>query len=325
MVVNRMTRYGWIYQADDSEKYFPFKVIAPEEEKREIPATLYKYYSLSQRSVEAIEGQFLYAPHPYQLNDLYDCHESLIQFDNIQVITNIFEKIIPREEIEKGFKAKDKDFLRTIQLNFNLLVYSKWGILSFTEDHLSIPMWSYYALNKGFVVEFNYKEFDFSTHGPFQVNYQESIEPVSVEKGLPLCVLYQSNIKTKQWEHEKEWRLLPEKFSFMEMPGFPIQDGIKFADRIFKYNISTIKRIILGNRFFDNNDKELLDLRDGSFRIELKHDVGLKGRLLKAIINYKIPAFIIVRNTDKFILSEVPVIVEDDGKMDKKYISPISK
>lgn len=272
MQINRLVKYGWKYLEDTSQRYFPWKIIPPDDQKRDTPGTLYKYFPLNENSVDSVENGYLYAPHPYQLNDLYDCHASLINFDNIQIVRNIFEKIIPDEEIRKGFIHNDKDFQLSIQFNYTILVFSRMGILSFTEDHLNIPMWSYYTNNQGFIIEFEYSNFGFTFHGPFQVNYQDEIQPVSVSEGLPLCTLYQTTLKTKKWEHEKEWRILPDKFLSMEMPGMQMPDDLKFADRKFSYSPNAVKRIIFGNRFFHNNDKELIDNNDGTFRIELKHN-----------------------------------------------------
>ena len=323
MAIKQLKRYDWTYQFDDFEKYFPFKVFPPLNQIRSTPSSLFKYYALSDKSIEAVEQKYLYASHPYQLNDLFDCSESLIEFDSKEAIMSFFGGIIPIEEIDKGFKEKDKEFYRKVQYNFNIALYSRWGLLSFTEDPLSIPMWSYYTMNQGFVVEFDYSKFGFSAHGPFQINYQDSIEPVSVNNGLPLCVLYQSNVKTKHWEHEKEWRLLPEKYCAMDMPGIPFSDGLQFAHRKFEYDISSIKKIILGNRFFDKTDKELNDNKDGTFQIGLKTGIDLKEKLLQVIVKNKIPTSIIVQDTNQFKLSESPVLIEDDGKISTQYISPI--
>ena len=323
METRKITRHCWKYISRGSLAKKPLQIIPPIWARRKIPETLYKYYKLNDKSVEAIEEGYVYASHPYQLNDLFDCSEAIIKYDDKETVKKILRGSIPDIEIDEGFKNNDKLFFHKLRFNLNVFIYSSIGIVSLTEDYLSVPMWSYYTNNAGFVVEFDHSKFDFLFHGPFQVNYKKKFRPVSIKKGWDIGFLFQSNIKKQIWSHEKEWRILPDKEGYMEVKGFPVPDNIKFEDRKFNYGRIAIKRIILANKFFDRPDEELIDNKDGTFRIELKTKKDFKGRLIKQIIDKNIPTYIIGKDYPNFKLIEVPVKLSDDGTLSLKYVEPI--
>jgi hypothetical protein len=324
MSVKRLEKYKWIYQENEAERYLPFSVIPPDDIKRDQPQTLYKYYGLTGDNIAALEGFYLYAPHPYQMNDLFDCHEGLIQFDDAVVIEKLFPGLIPNKTLTESCSLSH-EILKKAQVNYIRSLYSHVGILSFTEDGLNPQMWSYYTGNKGFMVEFGLSHFNFRFHGPFQINYQEKIEPISLKEWeLPLCTLYQTNVKTKAWEHEKEWRMLSEKAN-MNFPGFKQSPGIESVERHFEYDRLAIKRIVLGNRFFNIEDDVLVDAEANICTLKDNDHTKLKRRLLNFIITNEILTEMIVRNPDKFDISNVPFEIDKNGKFDKKYIYPILK
>jgi hypothetical protein len=128
-----------------------------------------------------------------------------------------------------------------------------------------------------------------------------------------------------KWEHEKEWRLLSEKYALMEMPGLlPPLNEKKIQDRKFEYNKSTVKRIILGHRFFKAYDKEFTENFNGFFSLKTSTQLGLKGRLLQFIIKNKIPVYIIVRDTENYKFLETKCEIEDLEHINKNYRLPIN-
>lgn len=323
MAINKIERYGWEYSSDDSILNGGYKIVSSEKDKRPIPKTLYKYYALTNDSIDAITNQYLYAPHPYQLNDLYDCSESLILYDNIEAVKRFFKGIITVEEIEAGFRNNDKQFFKMIQFNLNVLFFSRIATISFTEDKLSIPMWSYYTNNKGFAVEFDYSKFTFNWQGPFQINYQNDIKPVSIHEGWDLCFLFQSNVKTTHWAHELEWRIIVEKKKTMEMEGIKIPSDVETTNRKFQYNTSAIKRIILGNKFFNEDETKLMINQGQSSTAKINDDATLKYKLLKFIQQNRIPTYIIAKDLKRFKLREVQFTFNDDNTIDRGFIEPL--
>ena len=71
--------------------------------KNYVPESLYKYYSVSNLafkfSVDAFLRHYLFASHPLNLNDKYDCSEDLIDYSKLN--SNFFvQKMVKRNGIE---------------------------------------------------------------------------------------------------------------------------------------------------------------------------------------------------------------------------------
>ena len=188
-------RYEWKYIFDEANKKNPFTIIP--KELYEAPETLSKFYALTDHSLEALLDGYVYATHPAEFNDLFDCNEKLIEYDDDQMITAFLNPALPREEIKQLLREKRAELHNDIQLMFRDIIYRKWGVCSMTSNGNNLLMWSYYTKNEGFLIEFDYKTFPFKFHGPFPVNYQNKIIPVTVSEcgGLGIPLLYQATIK----------------------------------------------------------------------------------------------------------------------------------
>jgi hypothetical protein len=150
-------------------------------------------------------------------------------------------------------------------------------------------MWSYYSHHKGYCIEFDISKFPFDYYGPFPINYQSKLEPFSIKLiGIQIGVLAQSNLKLNIWEHENEWRLLIAAPNGKDMvsPYFEILKKLGGHDRKFKYPLSAIKSIALGNRFF--NPDEIREINNMELEINLKFNPEQKSHILNFIATNKI-------------------------------------
>ena len=219
--------------------------------------SFFKYYALTDYSVDALTHLYVYASHPNQLNDPFDCADGLIRFDDIESAKVFSEHLFP--EIEKFFENNEENILEFVKSAYRTFLYTELGILSLSKSWNDLSMWSAYTAHKGFCAEFDVFSFPFDFWGPFDIDYQETLEGKSVrEIGLPKLSLYQTNVKLKIWEHEHEWRLLikaPTGFSlepFGEKSDFLKQKFTDYLDRKYKYPIKCLKSVCLGLDFFDD-------------------------------------------------------------------------
>lgn len=218
--------------------------------------SFYKYYALNEKSVDALTHLYLYATHPCQLNDPFDCADELLEFDDIESAQVVLGDLY--EEVAK-LCNNDKDaILEFTKVGFRTYYYMKMGIFSLTNSCDDISMWSAYTGHEGFCVEFDINSFPYDYWGPFEINYQKELEPVSVNKvSLPLAALIQTNIKLNCWQHENEYRLLiqcPEEY-YMEPFGYKSElfksNMADLRDRKLKYPLRCIKSVCLGMKFFN--------------------------------------------------------------------------
>lgn len=252
------------------------------------------------------------------MNDPFDTHDSLIAFDDKESIRTFLGPTLEESEIKKAFENKIDSLKGLVQYNFRTVLYGRIGIYSMTEKSSNLLMWSYYTSHKGFCIEFDYNKFPFKFHGPFQINYSENFVPISIKNGGNICMLYQAILKAIDWEHEQEWRILPEREGTkpMELRALDaLKDLSEVTNRNFPITKESIVKIILGNQFFDN-DNELVPSEE-VLKVSLKTNLSFKNRLLNAIEKLSIPLEIIFRNEPQFGFRTEPIYIE---RVDEKNL-----
>lgn len=242
---------GFLYGYDEAEGYsitFTKKV--------EFPTSFYKYYALTENSVDALTNLYVYASHPKQFNDPFDCNEKLIEFDSWNDVQNLWGEVFDKyKKINPTLKTACEDSNRA----YWYILYKKLGLVALSPRCDNYQMWALYAQNNGFCLEFEVNKFPFRHYGPFPMNYTESIPgPVHIgEVGGHIAMLIQTNVKNMWWKYEDEWRLyVPNPIGFdlecfgseYEMSKYNRGDE---HDRKFRYPADALKCVIIGPKFFD--------------------------------------------------------------------------
>ena len=192
---------GFRYSYDDKEGYS----ISPHF-KTEKPTSFFKYYPLTENSVNALTNLYVYASHPKQFNDPFDCNANLIKFDTWEDVRHLWKHLF--DSYKEQYPSLDAACEDSNQAYWTLL-YKKLGLVSLTSQADNYQMWSLYAQNDGFCVEFDTNRLPFLHYGPFPINYTENIPgPVHIgDVGGNLAMLIQTNVKNDWWKYENEWRL----------------------------------------------------------------------------------------------------------------------
>ena len=235
-----------------------------------IPNSVFKFYALKDYNIDAFIDHYLYLNHPSQLNDGMDACNDFLYMGNIKTESsykNIIEHIRQRVPQLINHKLtfntdkecnKLKDILYKSYFDFR-------GSVSFTKDINSVfnsAMWAYYTEEKGFAIEFqtdlliNGIENEFGNQ-EFQITAQEityvdNLNNLDYTNGLEAIdcnsinnieemdtrVVFQ---KQAYWEHEEEWRLFAKSKHYL---------GLDY-ERYLLYPTNAIKRIYLGNKFWE--------------------------------------------------------------------------
>ena len=241
---------GYRYEAD-GKGYFN---IIPNKDISK-PETFFKYYALTKNSVDALTNMYIYATHPNQFNDPFDCNEKLIRFSKWEDVKNLWD--VKFEEFIEYYPNLT-DACKYSADAFRTILYRKLGLFSLAPKPDNYLMWALYSENKGFCVEFDVKEFPFRHFGPYPINYVEGItHPIHIgETGGSIAMLIQSNIKNSWWQYENEWRLYipnPDGFDMRSFgPNAERFNSPDDHDRRFKYPLPTLLSVTLGCSFFDN-------------------------------------------------------------------------
>lgn len=124
----------------------------------------------------------------------------------------------------------------------------------FTEVNNSLLMWAYYASShKGFCIEY-----DLTTNKALEDKRLENMQRVIYTDNFPTNFIDGKSFfcKSREWQHEQEWRLIVDKFNAVKGKGENIS---------FPY----VSAIYIGNRF-DNRQNQLKDLKVFAFNEGIK-------------------------------------------------------
>lgn len=278
-----------------------------------IPAKIVKYYGLTNHSIDALINNYIYASHPFDLNDPFDCFTSLISYDNIPLDICIrFMSLFGKEEAEvKELYEKDqKQLFSIIEDQFYDYIYSKIGIISMTSDSTNMQMWAYYTGHKGFQIVFKCDSLKNKLHGPFPINYVKESSSIAFSDNGFIASLFQTNIKSSSWVNENEWRFLYESIEPLRLPNRPdLWD--KQKERKFKYDTTDIDEIVLAFSFFDHHS--VIDYSSGVATYDFT-DSKDKDNLIR-ILDYLISnseikvSLIHLVNDLEFKLTKKPILI----------------
>lgn len=313
---NRFEHNKFKYYAliDEKEEKIYFSVDSSKTE----PEFLYKYYPLNYYSIDSLLNNYLFASHPMQLNDKYDCASELIDYSEITIdyFKNVFNGtgFFSTLEIDELYYS-DKKWI--LERKFGDLekfrLYMNFGIISLTTTPDSPTMWAYYAQNSGFVVKFKTSILSKKAYCLFPINYTDNFKQMSWKEYAPeLHILYQTNIKSEKWINEDEWRVL----TYSQFGSYhPKLNPGDVKSRYYFYPLNTIEEIIFGYDFID------LDEVDRRYSTSKKIHINLnkkrikslkknKRQLLNFIVKNSIKCKEIVRNTGLYNLEARDIKIE---------------
>lgn len=152
------------------------------------PKKLYKYYPLTPYGIDAFLRSYFYLSNPANFNDPFDC--------NINLAT------VEPQELNKMTSVKRNNV-------------SNIGICSLSETIDNPILWGHYTNNyNGFALEFDghglnvHDEHLYSRMTIARVIYPKI--PKRIDNKLPFALHYFLTTKFKDWEYEKEWRIIAE-------------------------------------------------------------------------------------------------------------------
>jgi hypothetical protein len=233
------------------------------------PDSIYKY-KCYKYALEIIKDNLIYVPEPSQLNDPF---ESVIKFDltdlkNENIKEDYVNHLMEKFNFQIEGKEMDKEVLRTNLLEKiipNLIDsydkhredlyykdYSNHGILSLTDIHDDIVMWSHYAdMHKGVCIKFDTEKLIFSGlfNSGFSVIYDDKyplldlvtlISPkTDIEIKLLILLFFNKHVS---WKYENEYRII-------KIFGHHRNHEEFIKQRKVKINNNSIEEVILGSRF----------------------------------------------------------------------------
>jgi hypothetical protein len=244
----------------------------------QIPEYLFKFCSFRNYSIDSLINNYLYASHPYELNDILDSSR-LLFFTSKPIEFTAYEKLYfgerkvfkTEEELIRFYEDDIKNNCGEYLSHLFAMYFDFFGVISLSEKEDNILMWPHYTQEKGFQIKLKSKLLMNSISdmlnsndrlvGLFPINYAPKIPPIDVFRfrRFDIPLIYSSNVKLDNWDYEKEWRLLLSKPK-MGVPfrklGFSNLENQNFIpeNRYIKYGIDAIDSLCLGMNFFSGSD-----------------------------------------------------------------------
>lgn len=242
--------------------------IIPDSEKT-MPNSFIKYYGLNGNSIDSLTKSYLFFSHPLILNDPFDSCRQLVSLDkfserqfvqlqyknqNLATPGQRFSLEKIQSKVAEWYKKDKMDLADSFLTFFWNLIFKDWGVLSLSGTDNDMLMWSYYNCHQGIALELDNDLFDNKEiYGPFPMNYvenYETIKPRSIKLDV-VELLYVTNVKFSQWNHENEWRFLVKREN-MSIPNYD-DPFLSLDKRKVNYPKKKLKSIILGYKFFEEN------------------------------------------------------------------------
>lgn len=306
---------GWKYDAhfEDNKNKVVFKVIPPSEIKCD---SFFKYYALNDNSVDALTKCYVYASHPNQFNDSVDCNSKILNFETAQVrdlqslYGEYYSKFLECYRGEDTLKLHASGHLKEV-------AYRHIGIVSLSTQNSNAYLWHVYAQDgQGFCVEFDVDKFPFRHYGLNPIQYVDNMSQFDVNGNVATALLVQTNVKTKTWEKEEEWRLLVSNPKGIDFNSWG-EDGIlsqkfNFGDehnRKMRYPMSAIKSVTFGERFFRNPSIRCYPVTEEEFECVFLDDTErLRCQVLNFIIGKPFESFFVTNNLGELTLIPIEVV-----------------
>ncbi len=201
-----------------------------------IPCILHKYKGEKTLGhlIRILNESTIYLANACELNDRFDLRFNVAPelYDSYlpkekNTLNKLVSKIVRLPSMRDEFSEKLSDSFR-----------SNAAIFSLTSDGMSESMWAYYGSeHRGYKLTFDFSnEEKWITDFVFKVNYQNEIPTVrTIEDALN-----SAKIKTLNWAHEQEYRIL-------------FKSNTPYVAEIININISSLVGITFGEKADLNN------------------------------------------------------------------------
>ncbi|MHA7112522.1 DUF2971 domain-containing protein [Sunxiuqinia elliptica] len=221
-----------------------------------LPKELLKFYLCNENSIKVLKNQEIWASHPSQLNDPFDCSIELWEDNsfNNELLKDYLKEINNDNNFLSAspFRIK-KEILGTLQALLGIYCLTE------TETDQQDLFWGYYNNHEGFAIKYDIDKLSKAWGNPFLVEYCNDLETQRILVRFPkshaanediLKIFYPrllrwATIKKRKWGHENEWR-----YVFFDCCYSPISNEGNQHTRLKSLPSNSINEIILGFAFF---------------------------------------------------------------------------
>ena len=164
-----------------------------------VQTSLYKYYKDEKQNFENVKSNKIWCSVACNFNDVFDCN---ISIDEKSFTKSTFQQVNNEELPEETpyyyyVLEKTEKHINNIKSAFKSVI-EQMGVSCFSESCQSLLMWAHYANNHcGFCVEYDMVKITL-----------KSFDIKNMHKDMFKLFIKSASSKSKEWNYEKEWRIL---------------------------------------------------------------------------------------------------------------------
>jgi hypothetical protein len=257
----------------------------------QIPQYLSKYYTINKYSVENFVKSKLFVSSYDHLNDITDSLYMRIEFENIgfDKLWNFLSQTDLNYDNEKRkFENNPKQYRAIIRDTIHAIFLPFIGFFCVTENQNNELMWSHYAKNDGFLVEFDIEKLPKIFGKPLKINYLNEFSAIKAKADeLTAWLFLNLIIKKDIWEYESEYRFLVTASDDLQFETQGIFSNKNYtwpkASRLIDINLDAYSKVVLGFNFFKGYE---ITKSDSKRIVEFTGDDGILKSLLLDFINH---------------------------------------
>lgn len=256
-----------------------------------VQTSLYKYYKDDKQNLNNVRLNKIWCSVACNFNDIFDFN---VPIDKNSIVASLYmqahnKKLSEGTLYHQYVSERMRDNVDKIKSAFECQT-NKIGVSCFSESYQSLLMWAHYANNHcGFCVEYDISKIvEKYCIGLIPVKYSDervilkSIDMKNIDQEINKFFIECASLKSKEWNYEKEWRiLLPDQF-FKKGDWYEKKGGL--------LDIFNPTSIILGCKMNSQFEKEVRDYCETS-KINLykmEKDPFLYRLNKKAVLEFKI-------------------------------------
>lgn len=226
-----------------------------------VPKTLIKYYQADENGYKVLRDGKIWATHPFDFNDPFDCSLQMWELDNFPMEFAIDHLNEVKKELKKyGINLKETDdsnLIENVRKRYFDIFLRLLGIFCLNDSKNSELFWGYYNNHEGFSIVFDSDILSSDWNAwPLKVEYENvsNFEKITLKSKdvenhniFPKVVRW-ATLKKYEWSHENEWR-----FIFLDI------DLIFQNTRLKRFSGKAITKVVLGYKFFKDQVKDARD------------------------------------------------------------------
>jgi len=218
---------------------------------------LFKFFKIDEDLISSLKENYLWFSDPSKFNDPYDlnidydfsCDEIIFREYLIKTHSDVNDESLIEKRISE-FKLNPEEYFEKVKKIISKHILSNFGVCCFSKCEKNLLMWSHYAFKHtgiclGFKPTNDEKAFNFPINVEYPPEYPKINYFQNKIKKQVSTVQFCLATKSKDWEYEKEIRVIKERDANANYRGKVTFNKSALVEVIFGYKTSNEDKLLI--------------------------------------------------------------------------------